>query len=389
MKKHRGLGPKLFLSHMLVTLVGTVTLLSAALLLAPAIFGDLMGGQMAPTERMSMLEVNEIVTGSFLRTLVYSLSLAALTAALTAALSSLFVSRRIVRPVRAMSEAVGRISSGSYTERVSDAGAEDELGDLARGLNSMARKLEATERRRLDLISDISHELRTPLTTIEGYMEGLADGVFEPSDETWATVHSEAVRLRRLVDDLQELSRAESGRLSLKVRKVDPREALRRVRERLIPLFDEKVVKLEAGFLDEPGPDALDHVPDILADPDRLTQMLVNLLSNALRHTPTGGTVSLDVLSSADGMVVFSVRDTGEGIAREHLEHVFERFYRAEGSRSRSKGGAGVGLAICKALVEAAGGWIRAESPGPGAGSTFTFALPAANQVDKGRSRRS
>jgi two-component system sensor histidine kinase BaeS len=364
----RGLGPKLFASHMLVTLVGTVTFLVAVSILAPLIFGGLMVGPMAPSHEMTMGEMMGLVARAFERTLLYSLLAAALAAAVTATLASLFVARRIVRPLRLMRAATRRIAAGRYDERV-PAESEDELGGLAESFNAMARTLQATEQRRLDLISDVSHELRTPLSTIEGYMEGLVDGVVEPSDETWALVHAEAERLRRLVDDLQQLSRVEAGRLALWEGSVGPEEAIRQVAARLAPLFDAKGITLKIEIRKGLLP--------VLADPDRLAQVLTNLLSNALRHTLAGGRVTAEA-EPRKGRVLFRISDTGEGIAAEHLPHVFERFYRGDRARSRGDGGAGLGLAISKALVEAMGGEIRAESEGQGRGAVFSFTLPAA-----------
>ena len=365
----RGLGPKLFASHILVTLVGTVTFLIAVSILAPLIFGGLMAGPMSPSHEMAMGEMMGLVARAFERTLIYSLLAAALAAAVTATLASLFVAQRIVRPLRLMRAATRRIAAGRYDERVPEE-SEDELGDLAESFNTMARTLQSTQQRRLDLISDVSHELRTPLSTIEGYMEGLIDGVVEPSDETWALVHAEAERLRRLVDDLQQLSRAETGRLALREERVRPEEAIRQVGGRLFPIFDARGVTLKIDV--QTGP------PPVLADPDRLAQVLTNLLSNALRHTPPGGSVTAEA-EPRRGQVLFRIADTGEGIAPEHLPHVFERFYRADRARSRGEGGAGLGLAISRALVEAMGGEIWAESEGPGQGAAFSFTLPAAS----------
>jgi signal transduction histidine kinase len=362
-----GLGPKLFASHMLVTLAGTITLLIAVSILAPVIFGGLVGGSMAPSHEMSMGAMMELVARAFERTLLYSLSVAALAATVTATLASLFVARRIGAPLRLMSAATRRIAAGRYEERVLT-GTDDELGDLSESFNAMAETLQATEQRRLDLISDVSHELRTPLSTIEGYMEGLIDGVVEPSEETWALVHAEAERLRRLVDDLQQLSRAETGRLALREESVSPQDTIQQAAGSLAPLFDAKGLILETEV-----PEGL---PPVLADPDRLTQVLTNLLSNALRHTPAGGRVTAEA-DPRKGRVLFRVSDTGEGIAPDHLPHVFERFYRADRSRSREGGGAGLGLAISKALVEAMGGEIWAESQGSDRGAVFSFTLPA------------
>ncbi len=267
--------------------------------------------------------------------------------------------------------AIRRVSAGSYGERVPAEG-RDELGDLAEGFNAMAKTLEQAERRRTDLIGDVSHELRTPLSNLRGYMEGLMEGAIEPSEETWALLYDEAERMQRLVDDLRRLSRAEAGRLELRMASVPPEEAVRIAAERTLPLFEEKGVRLQDQVSKNP--------PPVRADADRVVQILTNLLSNALHHTPAGGRVS--VWAEARGEeVVFSVEDTGEGVGEEHLPRLFERFYRVEKSRSRgeARGGSGVGLAISKALVEAMGGRIWAESEGAGKGATFSFALPMAD----------
>ncbi len=365
------LGARLCASHMLVTFVGTATFLVAVSIIAPTIFGRLVDGMAGPGQMMTMDEMMGDVTRAFMRTLLYSLLTAALAAGVTATLASLFVARRISGPLRRMAGATRRIASGRYGERV-PVTSTDELGNLADSFNVLAKTLQDTEQRRLDLISDVSHELRTPLSTIEGYMEGLIDGVIEPSDETWALVHGEAERLKRLVEDLQELSRAEAGRLTLKPEPVNPAEAIRLTAERLEPLYDEKGVSLEIAVLGDLAP--------VLADPHRVAQILTNLLSNALRHTPTGGRATVEAEAGKRGKhVIFRVSDTGEGITSEHLPHIFERFYRAESSRSRKGGGAGVGLAISRALVEAMGGEMEAQSPGPGGGATFYFTLPVAS----------
>ncbi|MGB3683153.1 MAG: HAMP domain-containing protein, partial [Rubrobacteraceae bacterium] len=171
-----GLGARLFASHMLVTFVGTATFLVAVSLIAPAVFGGLVGGMMGPGRMMNMDEMMGDVTRAFMRTLLYSLLAASAAASVTATLASLFVARRVSGPLRRMAGATHRIASGRYGERVPVASA-DELGGLAASLNVLAKTLQDTEHRRLDLISDVSHELRTPLSTIEGYMEGLMDGV--------------------------------------------------------------------------------------------------------------------------------------------------------------------------------------------------------------------
>ncbi|MEW6635607.1 MAG: ATP-binding protein [Actinomycetota bacterium] len=365
-----GLRTRLFASHALVALVGTLTFLVAVSVLAPLIFGNLMADMMGAGGMMGMGEMMGSVNAAFGRTLLYSLAAAALAAMVAAALASAFVARRITSPLRRMLEATRRISAGRYDERL-PAQQNDELGALSESFNAMAADLAANERRRREFIADVSHELRTPLSTLRGYMEGILDGVVEPSGETWALLYAETERMRRLVEDLQQLSSAEAGQLALEISPILPQEPVRLSTESMAPLFTEKGVDLCTGLPED--------LPPVLADGDRLVQVLTNLLRNSLRYTPPGGRVAVEA-EAAGSEVLFRVSDTGAGIPAEHLPHVFERFYRVEKSRSREGGGSGVGLAISRALVEAMGGRIRAESPGPGKGSTFSFTLPAAGR---------
>ena len=383
LRSHRSLGARLFVSHFLVALVAAFTLLTALYLIAPMIFGRLMsgmmgadggmmgtdGGMMRPSDMEGMMG---LVGRAFGLTLLYSLLVAGAVAAVIAAASSLFVSRRIVEPLRNMMAATRRIAAGRYGERV-PVGEPDELGALSESFNSMAASLEEAEKKRLELIGDVSHELRTPLSTLQGYMEGLMEGVVEPSEETWALLYGEAERMRRIVDDLSRLSHAEAGQLDLEITIVSPAEAVGIAVERMAPLFDEKGVELENA--------APENLPPVSADGDRVVQVLTNLLGNALRHTPAGNRVAVEA-EPRENAVVFWVKDTGAGIPAGDLPHVFERFYRAEKSRSRSeaRGGSGLGLAISRALIEAMGGRIRAESPGPGKGARFSFSLPLADR---------
>jgi signal transduction histidine kinase len=332
-------------------------MLMATFLIAPIFFGSLVGG----TEEVTP----DSVMGAFERTLLYSLPVAGLAATAAAAVASLLVSRRVVEPLRHVLAATRRIASGRYGERVPVRDA-DELGKLSESFNAMARALDEAERKRMEVISDVSHELRTPLSIIRGHVEGLAEGVVEPSEETWALLYGEFERMERLVDDLRWLAQAEAGQLDLNIASVSLAEAVRLAVERMLPLFDDKGVELKSVVAG--------NLPPVLADVDRVVQVLTNLLSNALRHTPAGGRVAVGVEAGGDE-ATFEVADTGAGIAPEHLLRVFERFYRVEKSRSRDDGGSGVGLAISRALVEAMGGRIWAESPGPGEGATFAFTL--------------
>jgi signal transduction histidine kinase len=231
----------------------------------------------------------------------------------------------------------------------------------------MAGSLEATERRRLRLVGDVAHELRTPLTTLDGYLEGLEDGVVTPGPETWQLLRRETARLNRLVGDLQDLWRAEARELPLRLASVDVAAVARDAVDRARPGATSRQITLD--FAASSG----DH--SALADRDRVAQILDNYLSNALRYAPDGSPVMVSS-ERRDGSVVVSVRDFGPGLTPEQRSQVFERFYRVDPSRSRALGGAGIGLAIVRALAEAMDGRAWAESDGPGAGSTFFVSLP-------------
>ncbi|GAB4538221.1 MAG: hypothetical protein Fur002_01360 [Anaerolineales bacterium] len=297
-----------------------------------------------------------------------ALLIAAAAAAALSLAASAFISRSVVAPIRAMTQASARIAEGSYEQRVPARGS-DEFAQLAGSFNQMAERLEQVETMRRQLIGDVAHELRTPLTSIQGFAEGLMDGVLPATAETYQQIHSEAQRLSRLVEDLQELSRVESRAVQLDIRPVDSAAVIRTVVKRLQHQFDEKRVTLEAHLSEAPL--------TLLADEGRAVQVLTNLTGNALQHTPAGGKVSISVLRDKNE-ARFSVRDNGEGISSEHLPRLFDRFYRADKSRARARGGSGVGLTISKHLVESQGGRIAAHSAGMEQGSEFTFTLPLA-----------
>jgi histidine kinase len=375
---HQRLGAKIFLSYLAVMLVGAVVLIIASQFLLPASFNrhmagmeDMMGNGMGMGMgnqgfgRGGPPQLFADFRASFNEALMYAV-MAAMAAAV--ALSLLF-SRRVVAPVRAMSLAAQRIADGRYNERVQVNG-EDELARLAVRFNQMAEKLNQVEAMRRRLIGDVSHELRTPLTAIKGSMEGLMDGILPANEETYQQIHAEANRLNRLVDDLQELSRVESRTYELDIQPVDLSLLVKAVTKRLRVQAESKRISLDIDL----SPD----LPHVLADEDRAVQVLTNLADNALQYTPEGGKVIISG-KRIDSEVQISVRDTGIGIPPEHLEHIFDRFYRVDKSRSRQTGGgSGIGLTIARALVEAHGGRTWVESAGEGQGSVFHVALPAA-----------
>jgi signal transduction histidine kinase len=233
----------------------------------------------------------------------------------------------------------------------------------------MAASLESAELRRRQLLGDLAHELRTPLATIEGYVEGVRDGVVPASDETWLVLATETRRISRLVDDLQKVSRAEERQLDLRLGRHAPPALVVTAVRAAAPANAAEGVVLETAVSDD--------LPFVVVDGDRIGEVLTNLLDNALRHTLAGGHVEVRGEGHAEE-VELTVSDSGEGMAPEHLSRVFERFYRVDSARARSQGGSGIGLAIARALVEAHGGRIRAESDGTERGSRFVVSLPAA-----------
>ena len=293
--------------------------------------------------------------------------LAAVTVAAALALVlTWLLSRGIVGPVEALTAAARRMERGDLKARV-ETRSRDEVGALAGAFNAMADSLERTEALRKQMVTDVAHELRTPLTNLRGQLEAIQDGILPADAPTIRSLHEEALLLGRLVDDLQEIATAEAGRLRLDRERVSALEAL----EAAAAAFRAEAAARRISLLVS-GDDA--GVVD--ADRARLGQVLRNLVSNAVAHTPPGGRVTLR--ASRDGSrVAISVADTGPGIAPEHLPRVFERFYRADASRSRATGGAGLGLAIVKHLVEAHGGDVSIES-GPAAGTIVTCRFPAA-----------
>jgi len=370
---------KLFLSYLVVLLVGAIVQVTAADIVAPRAFeahlasmGQTLGGLMGPGSQAEQ----ELFSG-FYGAFTEALLLAALAGIGAALLASLFVSRQVGAPIRAMMAASQRIAEGEFGARVPlpDAPPDqfDELNQLALTFNRFASRLEQTEELRRQLIGDVAHELRTPLATIKGSMEGLMDGVLPATVETFEHVYREADRMQRLVADLQELSRVEAGAYSLNLRPVSVGHLVTSVASRLGRQYEEKGVQLN---LDVPA-----SLPRAQADADRVDQVLTNLIGNALQYTPRGGRVTVSVRQEGKEIRV-AVADNGIGIAAEHLQNIFTRFYRVDKSRSRAGGGTGIGLTIAKHLVEAQHGRIWAESPGPGQGSTFTFTLPVARNDD-------
>lgn len=321
------------------------------------------------------------------------LAVAAVFAAAVALLIGWRVSRKLSAPLQHMTAAARRMSAGDLTARVptaSDGGraapaggaalsgiaAAAELQELAGALNHLAESLQQQEQLRRVLTADVAHELRTPLATLRSHLEAYLDGVWQPSPERLVDTHAAAMRLVRLVDDLEQLARAESAAFTLARRPVRAAQLAQEAARGMEALFAERGITLTVEVAEPPGegqPAA--HGRDwISADPDLMHQVLGNLLSNALKYTTARGRVTIGV-TPAGGEVRIWVRDTGPGIPAEEMPFIFERFYRGDKSRTRATGGAGIGLAIARALVQAHGGRIEVESR-VGEGSTFSVVLP-------------
>ncbi len=289
--------------------------------------------------------------------------------ALAALVVSFYVSRRLQRSITEVASAATDVAQGNYEIRVSPPDLGDDFDALATAFNQMASRLQQVDSTRQRLFGDLAHEIRTPVAVLEAYLEALEDGVRTLTPQTAAMLRDQTRRLVRFSDDVAALAKAEESSVSMSYAIIDidrlTRQSVAAAQER----YDIKGVALRVRLQQA--------LPPFWADEQRLSQVLGNLLENALRHTPSGGSVEVSCVRDGDRLQI-AVADTGEGIAPEHLTRVFERFYRADAARDREHGGAGLGLAIAKALVEAHGGSIYVASAGLGAGATFTVDLPVA-----------
>ncbi len=275
------------------------------------------------------------------------------------------LSRGLTRPIRALTEATQRIAAGELGTQVDVANRRDEIGRLAHSFNKMSSDIAEATRKREQMTADIAHDLRTPLTILRGYMEGIRDGTIENSAETTHIMFEEVAHLEHLIDDLRTLSLADAGELSLNAQSIHPRSLLERTGLAYIVQAERKGIALRI--------DADEQLDEMSVDVERMTQVLNNLVANALRYTDEGEII-LGAFATVKGTML-SVRDTGSGIAADALPHIFDRFYRADPSRNRSSGGSGLGLAIAQAIVQAHGGTITVESASEN-GTLFEITLP-------------
>lgn len=356
-------GTRLFLALTVVVVGCAVSAWLVASALAPGIFHDHLGQAGIDHDSSQATHVEEAFTWA----IVLAWGLAVAVAVLLASAVSWYITRRVQRSITAVTASTAQIAGGHYDTRVHSPGLGCEFDELAVTVNELARRLDATETTRRRMLADLGHEIRTPVATLDSYLEALEDGVRTLDDDTVQVLRAATHRLGRLAQDITAVSRADEHLTRIRpVRSTTGAlvtTAVRAVREQ----YDSKGVALHARVEDSAA---------VTVDPDRLGQVLGNLLDNALRHTPRGGTVTVTSRQVDGDRVEIAVADTGEGIAPDHLDHLFDRFYRADTARDRVHGGSGIGLTITRALVEAHRGRIRAHSDGPGCGARFTIELP-------------
>ncbi len=353
--KHQSILFRLLSSHLLIVGLTALTLYLASTVIAPwlhsagffAVLGDVF------------IACQETVR----RTLLWGLGAAILIACLV----SWIIARHMVKPLKRMQCVSEFIAQGNYNKRLEENG-PDEINKLAKSFNIMAKSLEQTEKQRVELIGTVAHELSTPLSSLKGFIEGMEDGHFTATENTFRACKRQLERLEHLVDDLALLSQAEAETIKLNLTEINAVTLL----EQAALAFDPQRCQAKVNLLLD-YPEAKPH---ILADGERLAQVLANLINNAIRHTPKEGTITLSLSTISKKMLRFAVSDTGEGIPNEALPHLFTRFFRVDSARkSRGDSGSGIGLTIAKYYVEAHGGSIGVESE-LGVGSCFWFSLP-------------
>jgi two-component system sensor histidine kinase BaeS len=324
--------------------------------------GEIVGQLgLAPQKRLAdMLQLQ------FIKEQKTTFGLIALGIVLLAALLTLPITSRLVRPVKTLAAATRELTSGNYKVRT-PVTSEDELGQLSRDFNVLADTLEQNEKARRQWVADISHELRTPLAVLRGEIEALQDQVREVTPQTLKTLHGEVLQLNRLVSDLYELSMSDLGALTYKKEMIAPIDVL----EKTVDIFQQRLDAHNLRLVVDLGAGA---GVELLADQDRLQQLFTNLLENSLRYTETGGRLELRTGSDGHHLTVH-ILDSAPGVPPSELPHLFDRLYRVESSRNRAIGGAGLGLSICRNIVEAHGGIIEAQ-PSPLGGLWQTVTLP-------------
>ena len=382
-----GLGPRLFTAMGLVVAAGAGTLLLVALLVAPQIFLTHLRRAAAPDLTPTM---QTHVERAFNQATLLSLAVGVLAAVIAAGLLTWLVVRRLAAPITGLAAATTRLADGDYDATASDPHLGPEFAALTAAINQLAHRLTTSEQTRRRLLTDLGHELRTPLASLEATVEAITDGVLPADEASMVTLAEQTARMRRLVADLESVSRAEERQLALHPRPTAFTDIAHRAVTVMAPRYHAHGVNLQVTAL-KPG-------PTVNADADRLLEAVMNLLDNALRHTPEGGTVTVTVDETGPGdarrrdaepiMARLTVTDTGDGFTDDQTPLLFDRFYRTDPARtlprietgrdSPGQHGSGIGLTITRAIIDAHHGDITAHSDGPGHGARFTILLPLA-----------
>jgi two-component system, OmpR family, sensor histidine kinase BaeS len=364
--RRAGFATRLLIAQSLVLVAGASTSWLVAAAVGPGIFSDHLHQAGLSHTAAETRHVEEAFGSAMVVSLVV-----ALVVALAVALGvTWFFTHRVQRSINAVTETAAQIADGGYRTRVLAPGLGPEFDLLASTINRLADRLEDVEQTRRRMLSDLAHEMRTPLATIEAHLEAIEDGVREADSATLSVLKASTDRLDRLAHDIGAVSRAEEGQLDIVLQPVRADAIVEAAVEAAGVNAERRGVRLTALV----GT----HTEEVLVDPERMSQVMGNLLDNALRHSPDGSTVTVSSRRTDSGWIELSVVDAGEGIAAEHIGHVFDRFYRGDTARNRAQGGSGIGLTITKALVEAHEGHLTVTSPGPGQGTTFTVHLPSA-----------
>jgi two-component system sensor histidine kinase BaeS len=361
-----GIRMRLVVANLAVVIAGIATTIAVAAIVGPPMFRRLMDQAVQPGANG-----NHPYERAFRDATAMSVGIALAVSALTALTLSWYLSRRVHRSATALSEAASAVAGGHYDIRVPPPRLGKEFDAVAAAFNKMAQQLGVVDETRRQMLADLAHEIRTPVAVLDAYMEALEDGVRRLDQDTIGTLRDQTRRLTRFSVDVNALSAAERRTTSIDSQWISPNALIDTAVAAFAPRYSSKGVDLTSRIDDA--------LPTLWADYERLGQVLGNLLDNALRHTESGGRV--DVTANAgDDELLIAISDTGAGVAREHLPRLFDRFYRADAARDRQHGGAGIGLSIAKALVDAHGGHIEAHSDGHGTGTTFTVTLPCSRQ---------
>lgn len=362
--KRTGLATRLMTAQIIVIAVGAVTLLTTAALAAPILFHDHLA-QADLVDPAVIAHAEQAFNSAFLLALV----LGAAASLAAAGLMSWFLVRRVTPPLQRLAQAAESVANGNYQVEIPDDAFGSELQSLSRSFTKMSHRLEEIDKSRTRMLNDLAHEIRTPLATLEVFVDGMEDEVVPIEEQTYVVLHRQIARLRRLASDVRDAANASEHALGLHTGPVDLRHELELAAELARPQFQAKGITLTSTYQST--------ATTIAADEQRLQQVLTNVLSNALRHTPTGGSVSINASDEGDNVLI-QVADTGDGIPPEELDDIFERFYRHDPSRTDDDQarGSGLGLTIARAITIEHGGSITAASAGLGHGTTITICLP-------------